>query len=394
MDSTFAKIIRAYKAAYPALDVVEMALGAPAQTDSTGAFWLCPFHADHSPTNFHVTKSNNARYPDTLLCFAGHCPFNRSGDIFDFLRALYGYGYSEAMDWIDGGRLRDSDEPQKLAVTHQAIKPAKEYVIQPPYSLDDAARFHTALREEHRIYYAVRGLTDDTIDRFRLGYDLETHRYVIPYFNTVGVYDFKRRRDDDWAMSRIAKLSDEYLLAEMNALWQKRLERSGDDELPPVPTVKDVLKVRYPKYIWGQAGQGVRWLFNEDRLIRSSDYALPYIFLTADEMSALSLEQEGYPAVCWSGDSAFPGAKDRIRYVFHGKEIGCTIRDVFRAAGVIYIVADGDVSGFFAAKKRQAALGRGEIVRVPVSEGIKDPNDLIARGYTISYWLPHVPAIL
>ncbi len=128
-------------------------------------------------------------------------------------------------------------------------------------------------------------------------------------------------------------------------------------------------------------------------MIRSSDYAIPYVFLTADEFSALSLEQEGYAAVSWSGDAAFPGAKDKIRYSFHGKEIVCTIRDVFRAAAIIYIVADGDASGLFAAKKRLKALGRGEIVRVPVSEGIKDPANLVAHGGKIRDWLPHVPQL-
>lgn len=242
MDRTFADIIRAYKDAYPALDVVETALGAPAKTDSSGAFWLCPFHDDHSADNFHVTKPNNTKYPDAILCFAGHCQFNRSGDIFDFLKELYGYGYSEAMDWIDNGRLRDDDQAVKLHASHVAVKAAREYVIKPPYSLDEAERFHANLREEHRIYYAVRGLTDETMDRFKLGYDPEVHRYVIPYFNTVGIYDFKRRRDDDWAMSDIERKGDNWLLDQMNIIWQKRLERSGDDEFPAVPAIKDVLK--------------------------------------------------------------------------------------------------------------------------------------------------------
>ena len=175
--------------------------------------------------------------------------------------------------------------------------------------LEVAEKYHANLDEDHRVYYWTRGLTDDTIDRFLLGYDPRTHRYVTPYRNTVGVYDFKRRRDDWWVEADLKAKGEAWIQEQMEIIWQKRVENTPEGEEPRIPTVKDVIKANYPKYIWGKKDTGVRWLFNEDRLIRGKGYWLPYVFLTADEMSALSLEQAGFPAVCWSGDAAFPNCQ-------------------------------------------------------------------------------------
>jgi len=384
--------VAAYKQEYHAINVAEMALGAPVKADPTGALWFCPFHDDQGTPNFHVTSEKDHRYPDHFKCFTGHCKFNRGGDIFDFLKELNDSNYTEAMDYIDNGRLRDSDVPIVLKTASPAQR-AKEYVIAPSSTLEMAEQYHANLDETHRVYYWTRGLSDETIDRFLLGYDLATHRYVTPYRNTVGVYDFKRRRDDWWVEEDLKAKGTAWMQNQMEIIWAKRVENAGDAE-PRLPTEKDVIKANYPKYIWGKAGSGVRWLFNEDRLIRGKGYWLPYLFLTADEMSVLSLEQAGYPAVCWSGDAAFPAASDKIKYAFHGKVIDVTIRDIFKPAMSVYIVADGDRSGIFAAKKRRASLGRGEIVQVPVSDGIKDPADWLARGFKVEDWLSHIPPIL
>ena len=389
MERDFIDIIVEYKERYSALDVVEMALGQPAKLDSTGAFWLCPFHTDSTPTNFHVTKSA-AKYPNHIKCFAGHCSFSEGGDIFDFLAEHKGLDYMGAMDWIDEGRLRDEGKGKVLKTNLRPLTPVRNIVIAPPYSLEDAAVFHRSLSSLNRDYLAMRGLSNATIDRFKLGYDQYTHRYTIPYHNTIGVYDIKRRRDDWWAEADMLQRGNQWMYEQIDHLWKKRLENAREGIAPVVPTEMDVLKKNYPKYIWYKKDIGVRWLFNEDRLIRGNGHWLPYIFLTADEMSAISLEQEGHPAVCWSGDSAFPGERDKIRYLFHGKEYNTSIRELFTPAVTIYIVADGDASGLAAARKRQEVLGRGEIVMVPVSPGVKDPNDWIAKGFKVKDWIPHL----
>ena len=148
-----------------------------------------------------------------------------------------------------------------------------------------------------------------------------------------------------------------------------------------------MFKKTYPKFLWGASGQNVMWLFNEDRLLNGS---LLYVFLTSAEVDTITLEQSGYPSVAWASDAQFPEARDVIWYLFQGKRIRMSIRDVFRSALHIYIVADNDASGLAAARKRREALGRGDIISTP-SE--KDVNDY-CRQHTIAEWLPNVPPIL
>jgi len=107
-------------------------------------------------------------------------------------------------------------------------------------------------------------------------------------------------------------------------------------------------------------------------------------------VDTITLEQSGYPSVAWASDAQFPEARDIIFYSFQGKRIKLSIRDVFRSALHIYIVADNDASGLAAARKRREALGRGDIISTP-SE--KDVNDC-CRQHTIAEWLPNVPPIL
>ena len=126
--------VLAYKQEYRAINVAEMALGAPVRVGGNGAFWFCPFHDDRGTPNLHVTTEKEKRYPDHFKCFTGHCRFNGGGDIFDFLREMFDHNYYDAMDYIDNGHLRDSDTPIVLKPVSAAEK-VKEYVISPPHPI-------------------------------------------------------------------------------------------------------------------------------------------------------------------------------------------------------------------------------------------------------------------
>ncbi len=392
-----------YKARFRMRDVVETVLTLD-RKDSTGAFFFCPFHADGENGNLHVQDA-----ADHVTCFSGGCRFE-GGDIFDFLTAYFEFNPDTApidcVRYLDGGRiLQDewhlsNDDLARLLrgdftsarVKKSAVRVAKPKEFQigstPAQNFDQMKLYEANLERYGVDYWLSRGLTYETMQRFHLGYDPETHRHVIPNCNHVGVYGLKRRRDDAWAKADMLARGAQWLNAEKDRIWQRRLERAAQTGLDPVPpTDDDVFKKTYPKFIWGKAGENTMWLFNEDRLLNGN---LLYVFLTSAEVDTITLEQSGYPSVAWAGDAQFPEARDIIFYSFQGKRIKMSIRDVFRSALHIYIVADNDDSGLAAARKRREALGRGDIISTP-SE--KDVNDY-CRQHTIAEWLPNVPPIL
>jgi hypothetical protein len=392
---------QSYKARFRMMDVVETVLTLDRQ-DSTGAFFFCPFHADGENGNLHVHDAE-----DHVTCFSGGCRFE-GGDIFDFLTAYFDFSpatsHIDCVRYLDGGRiLQDewqlsNDDLARLLrgdfksarVKKSAARTAKpkEFTIAPAQNFDRMKLYEANLEQYGVDYWLGRGLTCETIRRFHLGYDPETHRHVIPNCNHIGVYGFKRRRDDAWAKADMLARGESWLNAEKDAIWQRRLTRVEETGLDPIPpTDDDVYKKNYPKFIWGKAGENTMWLFNEDRLLNGK---LLYVFLTSAEVDTITLEQAGYPSVAWASDAQFPAAQDIIFYSFQGKRIKLSIRDVFRSALHIYIVADNDESGHASARKRREALGRGDIVSTP-SE--KDVNDY-CRQHTIAEWLRNVPPIL
>jgi hypothetical protein len=370
--------------------------------DSTGAFFFCAFHADGDTGNLHVQDAE-----DHIKCFSGGCQF-QGGDIFDFLTAYFEFSpdtaHIDCVRYLDGGRLLQAEwsmsnedlDKYLLGDTRSSgikksiarvIKP-KEFQIAPAQDFQRMNAYEANLDRYGMDYWLGRGLTHETMRRFHLGYDTETHRHVIPNCNHSGVYGFKRRRDDAWARADMLARGEHWLNDEKDSLWQRRLERADQmGSEPALPTDEDVFKKTYPKFIWGKTGDNVMWLVNEDRLLNGR---LLYIFLTSAEVDTITLEQFGYPSVAWASDAQFPEAQDTIFYSFQGKQIKLSIRDVFRSALQIFIVADNDASGLASAHKRREALGRGDIVSTP-SE--KDVNDY-CRQHVIADWLPHVPPIL
>ncbi len=348
----------------------------PVHIDSSGGEWYhCPFHNDQGRPNLHTL-------PQYITCFVGGC---FKGDIFDFLKAYWPvmkpgeeYNFQVASEWLESNVAEEQVQIRRTGRRH---------VIRAPYDFTRAMAFHHALDSKTVEYWLNRGFTWDTITRFKLGYDRDAHRYTIPNQNHVGVYGIKRRRDDAWAREEIDRRGEQWLYEQMDEIWSRRVTNAGKTGKEPlVPTEADVIKDAFPKYLW-RSGDCV-WLFNEARL-QDSEW-LPYVYLTADEASAITLEQEGYPAVCFPGDAEFP--EGPVEYWFGDRFVQVTMPEVFRRALRVYVVRDRDESGHRAARRRKEILGKkAEIVQVP--DG-KDPNDYYRLAGSLENWMPGVPKII
>lgn len=151
----------------------------------TGKEWkgLCPFHADGDPS-----LSVNHTF---WHCHAG-CG---SGNAIHFVERIKGVPFLDALSWLTeyaGGH----------AMQEHRVQVEKK---RPTVVLTDGIvqHFQQGISDRVRAYYHSRGLTDATIETYRLGYGLmpasrvRQPRYAIPFIDRDGKpRTFRFRRDD------------------------------------------------------------------------------------------------------------------------------------------------------------------------------------------------------
>jgi len=382
-----------YKGRYSMLAVVQASGIAKAgpQHSRTGVQFFCPFHADTKSASFHI----RSRFGQ---CF-GSCGWK--GDIFDFIREWWrrdGIPFPE--DHFEKAAVEWLEKAERDNLLRSGVVPdvnGRDWSIEAhwPYMRADVYHQNLLQDENHILYFLMRGCNWDTITRHYLGYNRGNHRYTIPIRNHIGLYGVKMRRDEEHYRATFAEKGDEWLRHQMSVMRYHRLEHAQTTGVLPVePTEEDVYNSFCAKYIWGK-GDCV-WFWNEDRLLVRPQTYLPYVFLTADEMSGLILEQLGYAAVAMGSDASFPKGDTILHYRSEGKTFQIRIADVFQHVMKVYLVADNDDSGLAGAKRRALAIGpsKCEILRVPDKQ-FKDPADFyVGEGETaFRHWLVGIPTL-
>lgn len=172
---------------------------------SKGGLFVCPVCG--SGTNAHKTGALSIRKTDNrVTCFAGQCFGDKGQDTLGALRILHpeksereiftlcGYEMSSGGGYrAQGSAAEDFKEEQELVV--HTVPPAEdqgEPAPPPPSFKQEIEQYAAALPgSEGEIYLAGRGLTQETMARFRLGYDAQRHTVTIPY-NPQGSYYGRR----------------------------------------------------------------------------------------------------------------------------------------------------------------------------------------------------------
>ena len=301
----------------------------------------CPFpdHNDNNPS--FVVYTDQQRY----FCFG--C--NRGGDLFAFLQLVERLNFREAIARLEGYAFR-SQRDVAVPVSRSAVPSLKteknKNTLSPEYLSEEhiqiltaaASVYHASLltNREMLAYVLGRGITLETIKRFRLGY--ATGENLAKYFR------FRR-----WNLQAARELG---LINDHREFFQKRiiipeLRNSQVVYLAGRKTV-GFQKVKYlglpgaPKPLYGlETTSGSR-----------------EVFVCEGGFDLLTLVQWGYPAVALLGSHLKTEWKDELAF-----------------AERIFLVTDSDEPGR-AAARRIAEIFRGRAITVPPLPRAKDVNEL------------------
>lgn len=308
---------------------------------SKGGEYVCPIC--RSGTHKNKTGALSIRKTDNrVTCFGGkHCFGEKGQDTLGALRQLLaGHTEREIFSYC-GYQMTGTGRPSAAADFAEAKetrpdrqKPAENGNSEPAQTFkEEIDRYAAALAgSEGEAYLLGRGFTQDTITRFKLGYDAQRHCVTIPY-NPQGSYYGRRS-----------------LLPE-----EKIPEGKGKyDKLP-------------------RAIAGAEPLFNGNAL-----YSGDIVFVTEGALDAISIAQAGGAAVALNG-TGFTKLIDQLKKKPTAAAIVlCLDNDDAGRKATADIGAALDEIGAFCVTGTAAIMGEVQDPQDP--EYRKDPNEVLQRS--------------
>jgi DNA primase catalytic core len=286
---------------------------------------LCPFHEEKVPS-FSVNAQGQYFY-----CFG--C--GKGGDVFAFLQLYENKPFMEVLSEL--ARRAGIPIPTLTPEVRQSIK--EDRVIED--ILTESARFyHQSLTDEAKSYLLnERGLTQETISRFQIGFangGLRQHlidecKFPLDVCLKAGVVREKDGATRDYFYQRIIF---------PNIKRGRVVHLSGRS-----------LDGHEPKYL--HLPGEIRYLYNEDALSGKE------VYITEGILDSLSAVQAGFPAVAIFGSHSLkPEQASKLS-----------------RCDAVYLCFDGDEAGWEGALKIGTLIGeRAKIVRLP---GGLDLNDYL-----------------
>lgn len=309
-------------------------------------FGLCPFHNEKSPS-FSVTPSKQMFY-----CFG--C--GQGGNVFTFLQKYENYSFVEALKVLAdraGVTLPEGDyseeEKQHESMRKRMLELNKEA----------AKYFYYQLRakqgENGYNYLKNRGLTDETLKHFGLGFANITSNDLVRYLKSKG-YDEQLIID-----SGLARFDERYGLCDV--FWNRVMYPIQDANHRVIGFGGRVMGDSKPKYVNSKE----TIVFDKSRNLFGLNFArssrADYIILCEGYMDVIAMHQAGFNMAVASLGTAFTSGQATL---------------VKRFAKRVYLAYDSDGAGTSAALKAIKILKNIDMsCRIINMKPYKDPDEFI-----------------
>ena len=164
------------------LDIVDIVSEhVPLRKSGTSLTGFCPFHTNTRTPAFVVFPNTQ-----TWRCF-GACA--EGGDVFSFVMKKEGWEFKEALSVLAkraGVELKPLNQAQKK---QQAIEDKLGDILVAAADYYHQLLLHAPQAEEVRHYVSERGLSEETLDTFKIGYSLNSWDACRHHFSSQGYDD-------------------------------------------------------------------------------------------------------------------------------------------------------------------------------------------------------------
>jgi DNA primase len=310
----------------------------------------CPFHGEKTPS-FFVSPSRGTYY-----CFG--C--NAKGDIFTFVEKFEGVDFMGALKIL----ADRAGVPVEVGLEDRKVKDTKDRLFS---LMEDATTFfeeNIKKDAEALSYLSKRGLTEDTIRNFRIGYALPEWRSLNEYLKSKG-YSEKEIADSGMGKETSGKWFDRFrgrIMFPICDISGRVVAFSGRFFKPILGQNSDIEPAKY-------INSPETPLYHKSNILYGMDKAkdgirrLGFVTLVEGQMDLVMSHQAGYTnSVALSGTAL---TEEQIS-------------TLSRFTDKLLLSLDADTAGVNATHKSSyLALKKGFDVKVARIIGGKDPADII-----------------
>lgn len=328
-------------------DIVDVISGyVRLQKKGSSYFGLCPFHNEKSPS-FSVSRQKQMYY--CFGCGAG-------GNVFTFIMEYENFSFVEALKFLAdraGVELPEQEfsrETRERADTRAVLLEINKAAAQYYY-----VQLKNGQGAQALAYLKNRGLGDDTIRAFGLGYSNKYSNLLYQYLKSKGY------RTDMIAKAGLISVDERH--GASDKFWNRVMFPIMDVNSRVIGFGGRVMGDGQPKYL----NSPETMIFDKGRnlygLNRARTSKKPYFLLCEGYMDVISLHQAGYTnAVASLGTALTPGHASLIK----------------RYVQEVYLTYDSDAAGTKAALRAVPILKNvGITARVIRMDPYKDPDEFI-----------------
>ncbi|MCQ2519485.1 MAG: DNA primase [Lachnospiraceae bacterium] len=309
-------------------------------------FGLCPFHSEKSPS-FSVSPSKQIFY--CFGCGAG-------GNVFSFIQKYENYSYPEAIKYLAdqaGVQL-----PEAEFSAEQKEREAKRNRILEA-NLEAAKYFYYQLRGQNGTvgmeYFKERKLTDETMNKFGLGFSLMTSNDLYLYLKKKGF------SDEILTEAGLVKFDEKW--GTRDTFWNRVMFPIQDINHRVIGFGGRVMSDIKPKYV----NTNETMVFDKSRNLYGLNFARTsrkdHFILCEGYMDVIAMHQAGFTEAVASLGTAFTTGQAQV---------------LKRYADKAYLAYDSDGAGTTAALRAIGILrDAGMTGKVINLQPYKDPDEFI-----------------